>query len=48
MGGCTVPEARQWVKKDPNENNVFWPTDELKQQTWVSDESIYNTAKSDP
>jgi len=43
-----VPEARQWVKKDPNEENVFWPTDELKQRTWVSDEAIYETAKADP
>jgi len=43
-----VPDAIQWVKKDPNEENVFWPTEELKKRTWVSDEAIYEQAKSDP
>jgi len=43
-----VPDAIQWVKKDPNRGNVFWPTDELKQRTWVSDEAIYDQANADP
>ena len=43
-----MPDAIQWVKKDPNEENVFWPTEELKKRTWVSDEAIYEQAKSDP
>ena len=38
----------QWVKKDPIEENVFWPTEELKARTWVSDESVYEKAKADP
>jgi len=43
-----VPDATRWVKKDPSKENVFWPTDELKARTWVSDDSIYETAKADP
>lgn len=43
-----MPDAIQWVKKDPNRGNVFWPTDELKQRTWVSDEAIYDQANADP
>lgn len=43
-----MPDAIQWVKKDPNRGNVFWPTDELKQRTWVSDEAIYDQASADP
>ena len=43
-----MPDAIQWVKKDPNEENVFWPTEELKKSTWVSDEAIYEQAKADP
>ncbi len=43
-----MSEAKQWVKKDPNKENVFWPTEDLKQRTWVSDESIYAEATADP
>jgi len=43
-----VSEATQWVKKDPNQENVFWPTKKLKERTWVSDESIYKEANADP
>jgi acetyl-CoA synthetase len=43
-----VSQAIQWVKKDSTQENVFWPSDELKQRAWVSDESIYDRAKSDP
>jgi len=43
-----VSEAMQWVKKDPTKENVFWPSDELKKHAWVSDESIYQEANSDP
>jgi len=38
----------QWVKKDPNKENVFWPNEELKKKAWVSDEAIYAKANSDP
>jgi acetyl-CoA synthetase len=47
-GGCNVSEPRNWVKKDPTQENVFWPTDELKKRAWVSDESIYAEASADP
>jgi len=43
-----VPDAIQWVKKDPNKENVFWPSDEMKQKAWVADEAIYDKAKADP
>jgi len=43
-----VSDATQWVKKDPDQENVFWPTEEMKARTWVSDESIYETAAADP
>ena len=37
-----------WVKRDPHKENVFWPTDAMKKRAWVSDESIYAEASSDP
>jgi acetyl-CoA synthetase len=43
-----VSEAMQWVKRDPDDENVFWPTEELKKRTWVRDDSIYEQAKADP
>ena len=43
-----MSEAKQWVKKDPTRENVFWPTDELKKRAWVSDEAIYKKAAADP
>ena len=43
-----MSEAKQWVKKDPAKENVFWPTEELKERAWVSDESVYTEASADP
>jgi len=43
-----VSEARQWVKKDPAKENVFWPTEGMKERAWVADESIYAEANADP
>jgi len=43
-----VSELTRWVKKDPAKENVFWPSDKMKERAWVSDESIYEQAKSDP
>ncbi len=43
-----MSDATQWVRKDSTEENVFWPTDELKARTWISDESIYEKASADP
>jgi len=37
-----------WIKKDPEKNNVFWPSDELKRKAWVNDEAIYTEATKDP
>src|SRR3972149_10866997 len=38
----------KWVKQDPNNELVFWPTDEMKKRAWVSDENIYKEATKDP
>ncbi len=43
-----MAEGTRWVKKDPTQENVFWPSDELKKRTWVADESIYEQANADP
>jgi len=43
-----LSEATQWVAKDPSQENVFWPSDDLRKHAWVSDESVYEQAKSDP
>ncbi len=37
-----------WVKKDSKNNNVFWPSEELKKRAWIKDDSIYIEAKKDP
>ena len=36
-----------WIRRDPQKNNVFWPSEELKKKAWVKDESIYAEAKKD-
>jgi len=38
----------KWVVEDPKKKNVFWPSDELKEKAWVSDESVYEEASKDP
>jgi len=38
----------KWVREDPNNKNVFWPTEEMKKRAWVSDENIYKEAAKDP
>ncbi len=43
-----MTEPKQWVKPDPEKEDVFWPTEEMKEQAWVSDESIYEEALENP
>lgn len=38
----------KWVQPDPKRENWFWPTDELKERSWVSDPKIYEEASRDP
>ena len=38
----------QWVKKDPEKKDVYWPSEEMKKIAWVSDESIYKKASENP
>ncbi|MFP4507537.1 MAG: acetate--CoA ligase [Candidatus Acetothermia bacterium] len=43
-----MTEPKQWVKEDPEREDVFWPTEEMKEKAWVSDESIYEEALENP
>jgi len=43
-----VSEGIRWVEKDPTKENVYWPTQALKERAWIADESIYEQAKADP
>ncbi len=38
----------KWVKEDPQNRNVFWPSEHLKEGAWVKDASIYAEAAKDP
>lgn len=37
-----------WVKQDPQKENVFWPSEAMKERAWISDESIYAEASANP
>ncbi len=37
-----------WVEKDKVKENVYWPSEEMKQRAWVVDEAIYEEASKDP
>jgi acetyl-CoA synthetase len=43
-----VSEGIRWVEKGPTDENVYWPTQALKERAWISDESIYEQVKADP
>jgi len=43
-----VAEGNRWVEKDPTQENVYWPTQALKDRAWIANESIYELAKADP
>jgi len=43
-----LTEPKKWVKPDPEQEDVFWPTQEMKDHTWVSDDSIYDEALENP
>lgn len=43
-----MSEGIRWVEKDPAKENVYWPTQALKERAWMSDESVYEQAKADP
>jgi acetyl-CoA synthetase len=38
----------KWIVADPEKKNVFWPSEELKKRSWISDPSIYEEASKDP
>lgn len=39
---------RKWVQPDPQRENWYWPTEEMKERAWVSDPKIYEEAAADP
>ncbi len=43
-----MPDVTKWVKGDPNQENVYWPSDEMKKRTWMSDAAVYEEARKDP
>lgn len=43
-----MAEAKQWVERDPQGEDVFWPNEAMKERAWVSDASIYEEAMEDP
>jgi len=38
----------KWIVEDPDKENIFWPSEELKKRAWVSDASVYEEASRDP
>ncbi|MEM4245919.1 MAG: acetate--CoA ligase [Candidatus Bathyarchaeia archaeon] len=38
----------RWVVEDPEQKEVYWPSEELKKIAWISDSSIYDHASKDP
>ncbi len=40
--------GKQWVKEDPEKENVYWPTEDLKQKSNISDKEIYKKARENP
>ncbi|KXB03757.1 hypothetical protein AKJ45_00620 [candidate division MSBL1 archaeon SCGC-AAA261F19] len=34
--------------KDPEKENVYWPSENLKEKAWISDAKIYEKARRDP
>jgi len=43
-----VSKHVKWVREDPDNKFMFWPTDEMKKRAWVGDSSIYEEAAKDP
>ncbi|GAH45293.1 unnamed protein product, partial [marine sediment metagenome] len=43
-----LAETAKWIVKDPAEEDVYWPSKEMKKRAWISDESIYEEAARDP
>ena len=47
--GKRLKEAgKQWVKEDAEKGELYWPTEELKEKAYFSDEKIYAEASKDP
>ncbi|MFW5912450.1 MAG: acetate--CoA ligase [Candidatus Hadarchaeota archaeon] len=40
--------GENWVEEDPKKENVYWPSEEMKDRAWLSDPSIYEEARENP
>ncbi len=41
-------KGTKWVVQDPSNPNFYWPSEDLKKNSWANDPSIYTEAASDP
>ncbi len=41
-------KTTKWVVADANQEDVFWPSEAMKQHAWLSDASTYEQADKDP
>ncbi len=48
VGSHLDDAGKQWVKEDPDREDVYWPTEEMKEKAWINDEEIYNKARENP
>ena len=38
----------KWIVSDPEKENFYWPSEELKKRAWINNDSIYKEASKDP
>ncbi len=43
-----VQRSVKWVREDPEQKGIFWPSDALKERAWLTDDKIYEEADRDP
>ena len=43
-----MKETTTWVVADPDQEDMFWPSEAMKQRAWMSDPSIYEESDKDP
>lgn len=43
-----IQRSVKWVREDPKQEGIFWPSDALKKRAWLTDEKIYEKAGKDP
>lgn len=48
IAGKHEDAGKNWVKEDPEKENVYWPSENLKEKAWISDPEIYERARENP